>query len=410
MGDRTDPLKTYQNINFYQTLVVNLAKYIYSGTLPDVSTTVTQPESTSKTDLISLTLRNDIFEGRLQPGAPLPSQRQIAERFGVSEATVAVAVGRLAHEALVVRRRGLGSYVRHQLPMVTASRTLHFVRALTPGGRERLNDLAFIEDCAAICDAKDFQGLWHHILHQDLARPETLLHRFRGARGVITKGVNIELAVMLHRQGIPVVAVFPFASELTVASAVCPCITYDRRAAPRLAVKHLVAMGYERIAYLGRQSMPLHTLGFFDAVREHKLPIPIEWAREGCEDNSEDHIKWLDGLLTAGDRPQALCCATDHVANRVERWLLDRGVSIPNDLAIIACDEGPEAIDAPVPITTIGDSRQEVCSRAIEIVEQIKPGFDPAAETARPQPIFTPLHLTVRQSSGAQCSDSLKRA
>ncbi len=369
----------------------------------DVVATLAQAEIASKTDLISATLRDDIFQGRIPPGSPLPNQREIAKRFDVSEATASIAIVRLAHEELVVRRRGRGTYVNARLPIPAPSRTLHFVRGLTPGSRERLNDLAFIEDSAALCDAKRYAVRWHHIPHQDLQHPEALLDRFRGARGVITKGICIDLAVMLYRRGIPTVAIVPTGTELSLASAPCPQITYDRRATSRMAVEHLVKLGYSRIAFLGPSWMSLRILGFFDGVQKHKLPIPVEWVREIVPANADELINWLGGLK-GQDRPQALCCSTDHVANLVERWLLEKGVRVPEDLAVMACDEGPEAIDAPVPITTVGDSRQELCGLAIETVERIKPGLDPSAPSEIAQPVFTPLHLTVRQSCGANCS------
>src|SRR6266496_1818444 len=49
--------------------------------------------------------------GEWRPGEAIPSEIQLAERFGVSQGTVRRAIGALAGENLVVRRQGKGTFV-----------------------------------------------------------------------------------------------------------------------------------------------------------------------------------------------------------------------------------------------------------------------------------------------------------
>jgi len=49
--------------------------------------------------------------GEWRPGEAIPSEPQLAERFGVSQGTVRKAIGALAGENLVVRRQGKGTFV-----------------------------------------------------------------------------------------------------------------------------------------------------------------------------------------------------------------------------------------------------------------------------------------------------------
>lgn len=51
---------------------------------------------------------------RQEPGTALPSETELAEQFGVSRMTARQAVQNLAHEGLVQRRRGAGTYVAPQ--------------------------------------------------------------------------------------------------------------------------------------------------------------------------------------------------------------------------------------------------------------------------------------------------------
>lgn len=49
-------------------------------------------------------------ERDLPPGSPIPSERELAERYGVSRLTVRSAIGRLVDEGLLARVRGKGTF------------------------------------------------------------------------------------------------------------------------------------------------------------------------------------------------------------------------------------------------------------------------------------------------------------
>lgn len=57
------------------------------------------------------TLQRQIEGGALTPGQPLPGEREIAERHGVSRVTVRKAIAGLVADGLLVQRHGSGTYV-----------------------------------------------------------------------------------------------------------------------------------------------------------------------------------------------------------------------------------------------------------------------------------------------------------
>ncbi|MFF5206406.1 winged helix-turn-helix domain-containing protein [Streptosporangium sp. NPDC000396] len=61
-------------------------------------------------------LRQDINEGRLAPGDKLPPQRELTERFGVSDIIIRRALDILRNEGLVESRQGSGTRVRARPP------------------------------------------------------------------------------------------------------------------------------------------------------------------------------------------------------------------------------------------------------------------------------------------------------
>lgn len=63
-------------------------------------------------------LREKITAGRLSAGAQLPSERELADQYGVSTKTAASAMRLLKDEGLVVSRTGAGRYVRQATPLI----------------------------------------------------------------------------------------------------------------------------------------------------------------------------------------------------------------------------------------------------------------------------------------------------
>ena len=87
------------------------------------------PSGYSAWRLIADELRREIVSGARPPGAKLPPEGELAERFGVHRNTVRQAVAALAAEHLVVARRGSGTFV-----------TEHTVLVHRIGARTRLSD------------------------------------------------------------------------------------------------------------------------------------------------------------------------------------------------------------------------------------------------------------------------------
>jgi GntR family phosphonate transport system transcriptional regulator len=87
------------------------------------------PSGYSTWRLIAEELRREIIGGGWAPGARLPSEGDLAERFGVHRNTVRQAVATLAAEHLVISRRGSGTFVAE-----------HTVLVHRIGARTRLSD------------------------------------------------------------------------------------------------------------------------------------------------------------------------------------------------------------------------------------------------------------------------------
>jgi GntR family phosphonate transport system transcriptional regulator len=89
------------------------------GRVPNAMTTQSRsPSGYAAWRLIAEELRREIVGGTRAPGAKLPAEGELAERFGVHRNTVRQAMAALAAEHLVVARRGSGTFVAEHTVLV----------------------------------------------------------------------------------------------------------------------------------------------------------------------------------------------------------------------------------------------------------------------------------------------------
>lgn len=59
-------------------------------------------------------IRSYIEKMGLEPGDKLPSERELVQHFGISRMTMRQAINELVNEGLLVRSRGLGTFLKPQ--------------------------------------------------------------------------------------------------------------------------------------------------------------------------------------------------------------------------------------------------------------------------------------------------------
>src|SRR3569833_2752522 len=69
--------------------------------------------SNNLTDRITTMLREDIINGKYQPGKQLPAGKDLSESFGVSMTVVREALSRLKSDGLIASHQGKGCFVEN---------------------------------------------------------------------------------------------------------------------------------------------------------------------------------------------------------------------------------------------------------------------------------------------------------
>lgn len=160
-----------------------------------------------------------------------------------------------------------------------------------------------------------------------------------------------------------------------------------------LATEHLLALGVRDIAFIGgpdgRQGHARRE-GYEATMRAASLParsVPGDATLEGGRDA-------LSNLLTSGRAPQGVVCYNDATALGVLEAARDRGLSVPEDLAVIGYDGSPPASYAGVDLTTVDQGARELGAMAARLLLERIEGGRPDAR----HEVITPT-LTVRRST-----------
>jgi GntR family transcriptional regulator len=112
-------------------------------------------------------IKREISEGRLAPGAPLPSFRQLAEDLLVSVITVKRAYEELEREGIIYRRQGLGTFVADAADdrsrEVKTQRATHLLReALREAGEAGLSAREVVRLLRTVID-EQHEGVPAHV-------------------------------------------------------------------------------------------------------------------------------------------------------------------------------------------------------------------------------------------------------
>lgn len=262
--------------------------------------------------------------------------------------------------------------------------------------------------CAADDEARRRgYSVWLHQLPQ--GRPyverevveELISRRLDGAffMGGIVESQHEDLPAaisQLHKY-MPVVAICPPIEGLE-----CICLYNDLATAIRQAVQHLHMLGHERIAFIGGSSMVRTSgargRGFLEALAELGLKDDTAYHHEAGYTAEAGEIALLK-LLTGLPRekwPTAIVAFNDLVALGAMKQLALMGVSVPEDMAIIGCDNSFFSPYLNPPLTTIDLHPEEHARGAIgELLAAI-------AHPVAPFCLMRDATLVIRESCGVK--------
>jgi LacI family transcriptional regulator len=320
--------------------------------------------------------------------------RDVAARSGVSVATISrvfnatVPVSNDVRERVLAAAREL-SYVPHAAARSLSTRSTGTFGVVLPD----LHGEFFSEVIRGIDLSARRAG--YHVLvsgsHADRAEMRAVLSALRGrVDGLIVMSPDLEPEGLVSDlpHGLPIVLLNSVVKGW-------PSLTIDNQGGARAVVRHLVALGHRRIAFVGG---PLQNVDARDRRRGYRAAIraaglePIEIDGRFTEESGYEAAR---AVLEITPRASAVFTANDAMAIGALSSLREAGVRVPDDVALVGFDDVPIARYLAPPLTTVSVPIAELGRSGFELLHALTRG-------ERPQPeMKLKTALVVRESCGA---------
>ncbi|ADD45898.1 LacI family DNA-binding transcriptional regulator [Stackebrandtia nassauensis] len=196
----------------------------------------------------------------------------------------------------------------------------------------------------------------------------------------------------LEGSGLPVVLCGAPVGETDV-----PFVDSDNRGGARQAVEHLASTGRRRIAAItGPQDMSVgidRLTGYREALRTEGLPEDPALMEPG--DFSEAAgVTAMRALLDRVPDLDAVFAASDPMAFGALRVLRERGIRVPEDVAVVGFDDSPRAEHSEPPLTTVRQAAEPMGREMARLIQARIRGENPD-----PPSTILSTRLIVRESS-----------
>ena len=331
------------------------------------------PRRAAKRAAISATIRREITRGRYRPGARLPNQLAFARRFRVSVLTVQRAMNELAREGFIETRHAQGTFVVAQPPHLNRYALIFHAdpTELELGGWSRL--YATLHNAAMKLQQREGRQFecFYGINGPDTASYQRLLaraqaHQFAGLIFTTHPG-RLVGSPLLAPAGLPRVGLMSDASFAKV----LPQVAFDGRGWFEKAFDHLAARGCRRVAFVSQagRRLPFGFDGTPAALARHKLTTRPEWnlPLPLWTDGAQHSVQLL--MQSAGERPDALVITDDNVVKPALAGLLAAGVSVPEDVAVVAHANFPRSGPRGLPLTWLGYDNYAALAACVAVID-----------------------------------------
>lgn len=323
-------------------------------------------------------LQSQIKKGKYKLGDKIPSENELAEKYGISRPTVRQALNELTQEEWLYKERGRGTFCGF-IPTET-SKEIKSIAVFIPSVLSYIFPyiLRGIDDVA---HHKDHNMILVHSdgkLEKEKEQLRSLMNK--GVKGFIIDRAHSALKddsylahfFELKRKGIPFVLMDNLIEKLE-----CSYVKLDDVLGGYLATEYLIKLGHKRIGciYLNtyQQGIDRHR-GYKEALQKYNLNYDESLVKiyEAGVLRIENSIQLLvDELLALKEkRPTAIFFYNDEIAYYGYNAIRKRKLRIPEDVSIVGFDNCEIAIPSILHLTTIEHPKYELGKRTAEVLFQ----------------------------------------
>lgn len=196
----------------------------------------------------------------------------------------------------------------------------------------------------------------------------------------------------LLRKQIPVVIFDRYAEGIEASK-----VIVDNKLAAFKATEHLIENGCRRLGCLaGPPNLLISNQrleGFKEALKTYDLPYHERYVFHS-DFTQENSMMQALGIMALPEPPDGILAMSDRIAFSTMYALKQRGIRIPEDVAIVSFNNEPTCIYLSPSLTSVNQSIQEMGSQVVRLLlKQLE------SEHCVPETVTLPTQLMVRESS-----------
>jgi LacI family transcriptional regulator len=162
-------------------------------------------------------------------------------------------------------------------------------------------------------------------------------------------------------------------------------VYYDNAKIGRMAAEHFLQRGFKHIAYLnvGNYWLEMERIPEFRQTIEqaggrfHEIAYYKQF-EPGGKQSLQEHVEahqWLTRTIKEMPKPLGILVTADDVAPRLLQACDDAGVSVPEEVGILGCDNDPMVCDyTPVPLSSVDNDWERIGYEAARLLDRMMDG------------------------------------
>lgn len=178
---------------------------------------------------------------------------------------------------------------------------------------------------------------------------------------------SLSAAQIIQKQHCPLVFV-----DRTIPDCKTDAVLVDDFVGSLTLTRHLMDQGITKIAYVGPVQHSYveeeRRNGYLKAFEERGLSPRAEWMIKVKTKTSHPEIEAISRILQCQDRPDGIFCFNDTLTIGSEMELLNRGIKIPDDMALVGFSGTSEMQIARIPITGVFQDGPQLGKTAAEFL------------------------------------------
>ncbi|KAA8818671.1 LacI family transcriptional regulator [Bifidobacterium rousetti] len=184
-----------------------------------------------------------------------------------------------------------------------------------------------------------------------------------------------------------------FISQREITSGLPTLYSSDDEGA-RMVVRYLHGLGHRNIARIAGPEEYVHTLARDNATADECSKLGMRCTTLHGKYMAETGERLCNAILDFGHRPTAIICDTDTTAVGALHAALARGISVPEDLSIVAWDDSAACVSSTPTLTAL---HRDVRALGLKAGEMLLHMIDGETVGDEPEP---PYRLVKRASTG----------